>query len=147
MFRENEEKRKFWNMVMFTRSFSPLTKHMRTQQNTHSTCEVCGYEDPLTLQRHHMIPLAWGGPDVPENLITLCANCHAKVTKAMATITKGKAMRRILDMKLANGINILELYEAASLDLTIVETIREKISNANLSPIVKKRPKVPFSEE
>ncbi len=33
------------------------------------------------LHAHHIIPRAQGGPDVPENIITLCDLCHATVTR------------------------------------------------------------------
>lgn len=44
------------------------------------TCADCGAErggPGVRLQVHHVVPRAAGGKDVPENLITLCANDHA----------------------------------------------------------------------
>ena len=47
------------------------------------TCQRCGSRvtrfdknDPPTAEVHHIIPKAAGGPDVLENLITLCPSCH-----------------------------------------------------------------------
>jgi hypothetical protein len=31
-----------------------------------------------SLQRCHLVPDALGGPDTPENLVLLCARCHAE---------------------------------------------------------------------
>ncbi|MFT8246534.1 HNH endonuclease [Roseomonas sp. BN140053] len=48
------------------------------------TCQGCQQPAPFTrvsdgtpyLEVHHKIPLAEGGPDTPDNVIALCANCH-----------------------------------------------------------------------
>lgn len=40
-------------------------------------CSFCGLEDPRVLQVHHRLPLSKGGTSDPENLVTLCRNCHA----------------------------------------------------------------------
>lgn len=39
-------------------------------------CQVCGSTQDL--EKHHIIPLEKGGPDVPQNLIVLCRECHVK---------------------------------------------------------------------
>ena len=41
-------------------------------------CTRCGADD-RTLQAHHVIPRAAGGPDDLENLLTLCRPCHGVV--------------------------------------------------------------------
>lgn len=33
--------------------------------------------------RHHVIPLSWGGPDVPENTVMLCPNSHSSVHRLL----------------------------------------------------------------
>ena len=38
-------------------------------------CEICGY---FGTPAHHIIFKSHGGSDLPENLITLCADHHAK---------------------------------------------------------------------
>lgn len=38
-------------------------------------CALC--DDTRQLQIHHAVPRAAGGSDFPDNLITLCARCHA----------------------------------------------------------------------
>jgi hypothetical protein len=32
--------------------------------------------NPVVLQRHHIVPRRYAGPDDDGNLVTLCANCH-----------------------------------------------------------------------
>lgn len=40
-------------------------------------CADCGIEEDV-MSVHHLVPRKQGGKDVPENLVTLCASCHAK---------------------------------------------------------------------
>lgn len=40
-----------------------------------NTCVDCGISEELHV--HHLIPRSAGGPDVPSNMVTLCAGCHA----------------------------------------------------------------------
>jgi 5-methylcytosine-specific restriction endonuclease McrA len=40
-------------------------------------CVECG--STRHLQAHHDVGRAEGGPDAPENLVTLCATCHARL--------------------------------------------------------------------
>lgn len=49
-------------------------------------CELCRKPAPFTnasgepyLESHHIIWLAHGGPDSPENTVALCPNCHRKM--------------------------------------------------------------------
>ena len=47
-------------------------------------CQICGDRegDPhCVLHAHHIEPRAQGGPDTPDNVITLCDLCHAVVTR------------------------------------------------------------------
>lgn len=38
-------------------------------------CALCG--NPRFLAIHHVVPRGEGGGNMPQNLITLCRNCHA----------------------------------------------------------------------
>ena len=38
-------------------------------------CALC--DSPKYIQIHHVMHRALGGTDFPENLITLCSDCHA----------------------------------------------------------------------
>jgi len=44
-------------------------------------CFICGCENEHVLQSHHIVPRRHGGSDDSENIVTLCANCHAAVEK------------------------------------------------------------------
>ena len=52
---------------------NPSRKHMDNQ------CKLCGSDDVLEV--HHIIPVAIGGHTTNTNLITLCNDCHSKITK------------------------------------------------------------------
>lgn len=38
------------------------------------SCVICGEQEHLHI--HHVRPISWGGCHTPQNLITLCRNCH-----------------------------------------------------------------------
>ena len=40
-------------------------------------CVRCG--STYYLSAHHVIPRAEGGDDAPENLVSLCVSCHARL--------------------------------------------------------------------
>lgn len=41
-------------------------------------CKICGTTQRLTV--HHIDPICYGGSDNPSNLVTLCKECHNKIT-------------------------------------------------------------------
>lgn len=52
-------------------------------QRANGVCELCNYDAPFTkddgspfLEVHHIKPLAEKGPDIVENAVALCPNCH-----------------------------------------------------------------------
>lgn len=32
---------------------------------------------PMVLERHHLQPRSWGGPDTDENIVRVCSLCHS----------------------------------------------------------------------
>ena len=40
-------------------------------------CQGCGTNAQVAV--HHIVPVASGGSDDPQNLITLCKTCHARI--------------------------------------------------------------------
>lgn len=44
-------------------------------------CQLCGKKNGGRLEVHHLVWKEQGGQDTPENLVTLCEKCHAKVHK------------------------------------------------------------------
>lgn len=47
-------------------------------------CELCTYS--LAVETHHVVPRHQGGAHEVENLMVMCPNCHALVTRRMITI-------------------------------------------------------------
>ena len=64
------------------------------------TCQLCKKSKGL-LETHHVIWRSQGGGDSPENLLTLCAKCHAKVhdktktDKKVRELFKGMCKRQV----------------------------------------------------
>lgn len=59
-----------------------LTIKMKSIYN--HECQICGHRIALPngagyAEAHHIFPLGEGGPDVPENLICVCPNCHVEL--------------------------------------------------------------------
>ena len=54
-------------------------------------CFICGEDNPHVLEEHHIIPRRHGGSDDPENLVTLCANCH----RAIETLYDDDVFRKL----------------------------------------------------
>jgi len=56
------------------------------------TCQRCGIEvsendqPGPNFEVHHLIPFAAGGPNHPDNLVTLCLDCHSTVHKEVRTV-------------------------------------------------------------
>lgn len=44
-------------------------------------CFICGEDHEKVLQQHHIVPKSHGGSDDPENIVTVCANCHQAIEK------------------------------------------------------------------
>jgi len=69
----------------------PQPREIALERDDH-TCQRCGNEviDDLEAAKsanaHHIIPVAAGGPDVPENLVTLCEGCHSEAHRDMKHI-------------------------------------------------------------
>lgn len=56
-------------------------------------CELCWYK--ISVETHHIIPKYQGGPHEINNLIVVCPNCHALMTKQIITLTDRKEIPRI----------------------------------------------------
>lgn len=55
-------------------------KRNNVLQRDNWTCKKCGIRDKLIMQVDHIKPRSRGGSNAPDNLQTLCPNCHAKKT-------------------------------------------------------------------
>lgn len=60
------------------------------------TCPSCGETDVSTFEFHHIEPVAKGGGNTLANLICLCANCHAKVTRGEIDPGKIKELKNMI---------------------------------------------------
>lgn len=58
-----------------------------------NSCELCSYS--LTIDAHHIIPRYQGGPHEIENLMILCPNCHALVTRGKIIIKRRADITRL----------------------------------------------------
>ena len=56
-------------------------------EDAEGRCQLCGRIRDLEL--HHIIPLAYGGPDIKENWIMICRACHALLTPQKALTQAG----------------------------------------------------------
>lgn len=59
-------------------------------QESKGSCEACFQSAPFIsdagkpfLEVHHIVPLSDGGPDIPENCVALCPNCHRAMHYAL----------------------------------------------------------------
>lgn len=59
------------------------------KENRRNECQNCGAEaDNRELDVHHIIPVAAGGTNHEENLITLCIKCHRKIEQYTKKFTE-----------------------------------------------------------
>ena len=45
------------------------------------TCYLCGDPHKELLQKHHIVPQRYNGPDEDSNLVELCPTCHRKIER------------------------------------------------------------------
>jgi hypothetical protein len=71
------------------RSTAITARRKQLMESRETACEACGWLTPVSepgrlgafagLSQHHIILVSQGGTDEPDNLIQLCACCHAIV--------------------------------------------------------------------
>lgn len=77
-------------------------------------CQICNRKDSLEV--HHIIARKDQGTNTPENLITLCKNCHKNVTNGTLEFTKDvknfkpKTFMNILRKRLLAKFNAAETF-------------------------------------
>jgi 5-methylcytosine-specific restriction protein A len=49
------------------------------------------------LEEHHVVPLPVGGPDIIENTVALCPNCHRKCHLSPEADTVQKELRNTIE--------------------------------------------------
>lgn len=50
-----------------------------TQQHPRDECYFCGSDEQI--ESHHILPARFGGPDIPDNLVDVCRECHEKLER------------------------------------------------------------------
>ena len=61
---------------------------IKVKQLDNYRCRIWGCGRNNNIEVHHIIPKSAGGKDTEGNLITLCFNCHKKITEGKLTNTK-----------------------------------------------------------
>lgn len=46
-----------------------------------TTCYICDHDNEDVLQRHHVVPLRYGGPDTADNTVLVCPTCHTALER------------------------------------------------------------------
>jgi 5-methylcytosine-specific restriction endonuclease McrA len=78
--------------------YGEIKKHkawIRTQaiEKYGDKCELCGYSG--TVDTHHIIPKKMGGPHETNNLIVICPNCHALITRKYLNFKKREDIPKV----------------------------------------------------
>ena len=78
-------------------------------QRADGHCELCGAAAPFLmeseepyLESHHIVWLAEGGSDTPENTVALCPNCHRELHFGADRKNKSDHLRRVVRNKESN---------------------------------------------
>jgi len=77
-----------------------------TLQRAAGHCELCdraapfhtGTEEPY-LESHHIVTLADGGSDTPDNTAAICPNCHRELHLGIDRLAKGEHLRQLIAHK------------------------------------------------
>ena len=56
-------------------------------------CELCGYK--LAIDTHHIIPKFQGGLHEIQNLMVICPNCHALITRKIISLKSRKNISKV----------------------------------------------------
>ncbi len=68
---------------------------IRTQaiKQSGNECELCGYK--LAVEAHHLLPKNRGGTHEVNNLMVLCPNCHALITRKSLILKHRRDMPKL----------------------------------------------------
>jgi len=79
-----------------SRSLTPSTRQIVLERDD-NRCQRCdisvaaGDENGVGFQLHHIVPFSAGGPNHPDNLVTLCNDCHTLAHQQMKTLVDDHA--------------------------------------------------------
>ncbi|MBI2053616.1 MAG: HNH endonuclease [Candidatus Sungbacteria bacterium] len=57
-----------------------------------SNCEICNYG--VAIDTHHIIPKYKGGPHEIDNLMVICPNCHALITRRILSLNSRRDIKK-----------------------------------------------------
>ena len=84
-----------------------------TLQRAAGCCELCNLPAPFLhdggqtyLESHHIVTLAAGGPDTPENTAAVCSNCDRELHMGAGRQAKTERLRAAV----AEGVSIWESF-------------------------------------
>jgi hypothetical protein len=104
-----------------------LASRMKIKRN--HTCQVCEIPtfknkngDYHYTESHHIIPRALGGPDIPSNILIVCANCHRK-------FDSGNDLTLLETYRILKRKNILENFDFLRKCDAISENLFNKLNN------------------
>lgn len=97
------------------------TPIMRKLVQEATRCELCFATRHL--EAHHIIPLAFGGEDIEDNIIVICEGCHAKLTPKSLLTKQG--LKKVKE----NNARILMLEKFA---LAFYERIQTEVEGGRL---------------
>ena len=86
-------------------------------------CQLCGKKN-VQFQLHHIIPRTQNGKDHPDNLITLCPECHTKVhsdTKLLNRL-QNKIKTKLADFTSTSRLNIIMQFLKTGWRMNLVKT-------------------------
>ena len=85
------------------------------------TCQYCKTKQG-TLEVHHIIFRSNGGSDEPDNLITLCRNCHKELHLGKFSLKNTKGLKRKNAQAAATQMNVLRSMIIKKFNLSFTET-------------------------
>ena len=85
------------------------------------TCQYCKTKQG-TLEVHHIIFRSNGGSDEPDNLITLCRNCHRELHLGKFSLKNTKGLKRKNKQAAATQMNVLRNIIVKKFNLKFTET-------------------------
>ena len=85
------------------------------------TCQHCKTKQ-CTLEVHHIIFRSNGGSDEPDNLITLCRQCHRELHLGKISLKNTKGLKRKNQQATATQMNILRSMIIKKFKLNFTET-------------------------
>jgi len=96
-----------------TRKSLPVDTRIRVLHEAGYVCGNPACRCIVTLDMHHLVPVADGGPDDPDNLLALCPNCHRRHHNKEIPIESLRAWKMLL-------VALNHAYDKHSIDVLLL---------------------------